>query len=150
MERLAIGTGTTHIDQTTVTKIVDAAVQYGEKRQISKRTFEFKWHNYTVIMSKSLRTILDVAISDDETCDVVTVHPDVVSILAKKCPNLDYFEIQKLALRAKETARFSAKKNEYRQQFTYEYAGCRIVFASNHSTIVEMQCYEPSALRMLH
>jgi len=152
MERLVKLTGNRNIDQMTVTKIVDAAIQCGEKRQISKRTFEFKWGNYTVIMSKSMRTILDVTISEaainDDSGDVITVHPDVVSILAKKCPTLDYFKIQKLAHGAKETARFSAKKNEYRQQFTYEYAGCRIVFASNHSTIVEMQCYDPSALRM--
>jgi len=97
-------------------------------------------------MSKSCRTILDVAIGKTTDEDVITVHPDVVSILAKKCPNLDYFKIQKLAEEAKQTARYSAKKNEYRQQFTYEYAGCRIVFASNHSTIVEMQCQDPSAL----
>jgi len=145
MERLTQVTGT-NMDQDTVTNIVDRAIQSGEKRQISKRTFAFQWQKYTVIMSKSCRTILDVAIGKTTDEDVITVHPDVVSILAKKCPNLDYFKIQKLAEEAKQTARYSAKKNEYRQQFTYEYAGCRIVFASNHSTIVEMQCQDPSAL----
>jgi len=152
MERLAkmAQSGVT-IDERYVTEIVDNAIHYGVKRQISKRTFEFKTKQYTVIMSKSLRTILDVAIADGVNgvhSEVVTVHPDVVSILAKKCPTLDYFQIQRLAYSAKETGRFTAKKNEYRKQFTYEHAGCRIVFASNHSTIVEMQCCDPSALQL--
>jgi len=147
MERLSAVTGCSTINESFVTQIVDAAIQYGAKRQISKRTFEFKWQRYTVIMSKSLRTILDVAVSANEgATEVISVHPDVVSILAKKCPVLDYFTIQRLAGGAKQTSRFSAKKNEYRQQFTYEFAGCRIVFASNHSTIVEMQCHDLSAL----
>jgi len=125
---------------------VDSAITQGIKRQISKRTFEFKWGRYTVIMSKSLRTILDVTVERALSDDVVTVHPDVVSILAKKCPLLDYFTIQRLARSAKNTAQFVTKKKEYRQQFTYEFAGCHIVFASNHSTIVEMQCRDSSAL----
>jgi len=149
MERLAKMTGSpVTVDERYVTEIVDNAIRFGAKRQISKRTFEFRWKQYTVIMSKSLRTILDVAIGNGVNgvqSKVVTVHPDVVSILAKKCPTLDYFQIQRLAYCAKETGRFSAKKNEYRKQFTYEHAGCRIVFASNHSTIVEMQCLDPSA-----
>lgn len=151
MERLSKMTGPGIVNEQYVTEIVDKAIEFGIKRQISKRTFEFRWNQYTVIMSKSLRTILDVAIGDEVNgvqSEVVTVHPDVVSILAKKCPSLDYFYIQRLAYGAKKTGRFSAKKNEYRKQFTYEYAGTRIVFASNHSTIVEMQCHDPAAMQM--
>lgn len=150
MERLEAVTGCS-VSEQFVTQIVDNAIQCGARRQISKRTFEFKWQRYTVIMSKSLKTILDVAFQpvDGGNNEVISVHPDVVSILAKRCPVLDYFTIQKLAAGAKQTARFSSKKNEYRQQFTYEFAGCRVVFASNHSTIVEMQCSDSSALRAL-
>merc|ERR1719385_538181 len=144
MERIAKCEPKAQVTESYVMDIVSSALTMGVKRQISKRTFSFTWNKYTAVMSKSLKTILDVAVVRDG--EVVTVHPDVVSILAKKCPSLDYFKIQRLAEEAKQTARYSAKKNEYRQQFTYEYAGCRIVFASNHSTIVEMQCQDPSAL----
>jgi len=140
LERLAKVTGCSNLTESAVIQIVDRAIRCGAKRQISKRTFAFQWQRYTVIMSKSLKTILDVAWNGNVGGgEVVTVHPDVVSILAKKCPDLDYFAIQELARCAKRTGRFSVKKNEYRQQFTYAAGGYRIVFASNHSTIVEMQ-----------
>jgi len=143
IERMKRINGTKPIDSDYVIDIVDRSIKNGVKRQISKRTFEFKWKSYTIIMSKSLKTILDVTLSDDK--DIITVHPDVVSIISKKCPILDYFTIQKVANRAKLTAAFTTKKNDYRQQFIYDYCGCRIVFASNHTTIVEMQCNDNSA-----
>eukprot|EP00485_Elphidium_margaritaceum_P018639 CAMPEP_0202726174 /NCGR_PEP_ID=MMETSP1385-20130828/184476_1 /ASSEMBLY_ACC=CAM_ASM_000861 /TAXON_ID=933848 /ORGANISM="Elphidium margaritaceum" /LENGTH=576 /DNA_ID=CAMNT_0049392387 /DNA_START=73 /DNA_END=1803 /DNA_ORIENTATION=+ len=132
------------IDSDYVLRIVDNAIKHGRKRQISKRTFEFKWDAFTVIMSKSLRTILDVVCSTDP--DVITVHPDVVSIVSKKSSQLQYRTIQALAKWAKTSVSFITKKNDYRQQFIYEYCGCRFVFASNHATIVEMQCSDFSAL----
>jgi len=139
MERLSKMMGGSNITESMVIQIVDRVIRCGTKRQISKRTFAFQCQRYTVIMSKSLKTILDVAVNGNGRGEVVTVHPDVVSILAKKCPDLDYFTIQKMADSAKRTRRFTVKKNEYRQQFTYEFEGHRIVFASNHSTIVEME-----------
>jgi len=157
MERLAKVTGCSPVTESNVIEIVDGAIRCGSKRQISKRTFAFQWERYTVIMSKSLKTILDVAVKGNGDRngngggvrgEVVTVHPDVVSILAKKCPDLDYFTIQKLADSAKRTGRFSVKKNDYRKQYRYEFAGCHIVFASNHSTIVEMQCVDHNALSL--
>eukprot|EP01084_Bolivina_argentea_P110843 197853_1 len=96
------------IDSDYILEIVDSSIKNGKKRQISKRTFEFKWANYTIIMSKSLKTILDVTRSTDK--DIITVHPDVVSIISKKCPVLDYFTIQKLANKAKLTRTFTTKK----------------------------------------
>lgn len=132
------------IDSDYIINIVDKSIKFGTKRQISKRTFEFKWQSYTIIMSKSLKTILDVTLSND--LEIITVHPDVVSIISKKCPQLDYFTIQKVAKQAKLKAAFTTKKNDYRQQFIYDYCGCRIVFASNHTTIVEMQCNDTSAI----
>ena len=132
------------IDSDYIIDIVDNSIKFGVKRQISKRTFEFKWKSYTIIMSKSLKTILDVTLSTEK--DIITVHPDVVSIISKKCPMLDYFTIQKVAKSAKLKASFTTKKNDYRQQFIYDYCGCRIVFASNHTTIVEMQCNDTSAI----
>jgi len=148
MERLSKVLGRSDITESMVIQIVDGAIRCGAKRQISKRTFAFQWQGYTVIMSKSLKTILDVAVNGNGEEEVVTVHPDVVSILAKKCPNLDYFTIQNMAGCAKRTGRFTVKKNEYRKQYRYEFAGCHIVFASNHSTIVEMQCVDRCALSM--
>eukprot|EP00488_Nonionellina_sp_1-RS-2012_P001582 TRINITY_DN256_c0_g1_i1.p1 TRINITY_DN256_c0_g1~~TRINITY_DN256_c0_g1_i1.p1 ORF type:complete len:408 (-),score=75.91 TRINITY_DN256_c0_g1_i1:644-1867(-) len=71
------------VDTDFIIQIVDNCIKYGAKRQISKRTFEFKWKSYTIIMSKSLKTILDVTVSMNK--DVITVHPDVVSIISKKC-----------------------------------------------------------------
>lgn len=145
MERLAKCEPTAQVTGDYVAEIVSSALRFGDKRQISKRTFSFTWQRYTVVMSKSLRTILDVAVSREgqsNADDVVTVHPDVVSILAKKCPSLDYFAIQRIAEEAKRAGSFTTKKNDYRQQFIYDFAGYRIVFASNHSTIVEMQCSE--------
>jgi len=136
----------TAIDSECIIEIVDNSIKYGSKRQISKRTFEFKWNSYTCIMSKSLKTILDVTLSTD--AEIITVHPDVVSIISKKCPQLDYFTIQKLAKQAKATRACTTKKNDYRQQFIYDCCGCRIVFASNHTTIVEMQCNDPSAIQL--
>jgi len=133
------------IDAEYVVDIVDKAIQYGNKRQISKRTFEFKWRQYIVIMSKSLKTILDVSIGSRN--DLITVHPDVVSIISKKCPLLNYFNIRKVAELAKRNGSFMTKKNDYRQQFIYNFVGCRIVFASNHCTIVEMQCNDYSMMK---
>jgi len=141
MERLAKSEPTAQVTGDFVAEIVSSALRMGVKRQISKRTFSFSWDKYTVVMSKSLKTILDVAVSR-EGQEVITVHPDVVSILAKKCPSLDYFAIQRVAERAKQSGKFTTKKNDYRQQFIYDFAGYRIVFASNHSMIVEMQLSE--------
>jgi hypothetical protein len=143
MKANAMGTNTS-VDTELIIHIVDNSIKNGVKRQISKRTFEFKWQSYTIIMSKSLKTILDVTMSSD--VDVITVHPDVVSIISKKCPVLDYVTIQRLAKEAKVSASFTTKKNDYRQQFIYDFCGCRIVFASNHTTIVEMQCNDGTAL----
>jgi len=134
------------IDADYVVDIVDMAIKYGTKRQISKRTFEFQWRQYTVIMSKSLKTILDVSISNDPR-NLVTVHPDVVSIISKKCAMLNYFNIRKVAELAKRNGSYMTKKNDYRQQFIYNFCGCRIVFASNHCTIVEMQCNDYSMMK---
>lgn len=133
------------IDADYIIDIVDAAIKQGVKRQISKRTFEFKWMNYTVIMSKSLKTILDVSMSSNP--NIITVHPDVVSIISKKCQRLNYFKIRQLAEYAKSNGSYVSKKNDYRQQFIYNFCGCRIVFASNHSTIVEMQCNDYSIMK---
>eukprot|EP01084_Bolivina_argentea_P175229 303499_1 len=146
IERMKANTrgSNTNVDTELILHIVDNSIKHGAKRQISKRTFEFKWQSYTIIMSKSLKTILDVTMSSDR--DVITVHPDVVSIIAKKCPVLDYVTIQRLAKEAKVSAPFTTKKNDYRQQFIYDFCGCRIVFASNHTTIVEMQCNDATAL----
>jgi len=140
MERIAKCEPEAQVTESYVMDIVSSALTMGVKRQISKRTFSFTWGKYTAVMSKSLKTILDVAVVRDG--EVVTVHPDVVSILAKKCPSLDYFEIQRIAKRAKQSGEFEEKKKDYRKQFIYDFEGYRIVFASNHSTIVEMQCNE--------
>lgn len=135
------------IDADYVVEIVDCAIKYGVKRQISKRTFEFKWRQYVVIMSKSLKTILDVSLAAPNCAsELITVHPDVVSIISKKCQRLNYFNIRKVAEMAKCNGLFITKKNEYRQQFIYNFCGCRIVFASNHCTIVEMQCNDYSLM----
>jgi len=140
MERIAKCEPEAQVTESYVMDIVSSALTMGVKRQISKRTFSFTWGKYTAVMSKSLKTILDVAVVRDG--EVVTVHPDVVSILAKKCPSLDYFKIQRIAKRAKQSGEFEEKKKDYRKQFIYDFEGYRIVFASNHSTIVEMQCSE--------
>ena len=140
IERLKKLTDSETFSEERIIKIVDESLKKGTRRKISKRTFEFKWMNYTMIMSKSLQTILDFTVSptiNDE--NVITVHPDVVSIIKKSHKFLDYFEIQRIAQRAKLSGCFTTKKKDYRQQFIYEYSGCRIVFASNHSTIVEMK-----------
>lgn len=143
MERLSQCEPSAKVTGEYVAEIVFYAVKSGVKRQISKRTFSFSWDRYTVVMSKSLKTILDVAVArEGEAGEVVTVHPDVVSILAKRHPSLDYFEIQRVAEKAKESGEFTTKKNDYRRQFIYDFKGYHIVFASNHSTIVEMQCRE--------
>jgi len=133
------------IDSEYIIDVVDAAIKHGKKRQISKRTYEFKYMGYTVIMSKSLKTILDVSLSNNP--QIITVHPDVVSIISKKCPVLSYFNILKVAQWAKNNGSFLTKKNDYRQQFIYNFCGCRIVFASNHCTIVEMQCNDYSMMK---
>merc|ERR1719400_3033368 len=114
MERLSKVLGRSDITESMVIQIVDGAIRCGAKRQISKRTFAFQWQGYTGIMSKSLKTILDVAVNGNGEEEVVTVHPDVVSILAKKCPNLDYFAIQRVAELAKQSGKFTTKKNDYR------------------------------------
>merc|ERR1711902_280711 len=80
IERMKRINGTKPIDSDYVIDIVDRSIKNGVKRQISKRTFEFKWKSYTIIMSKSLKTILDVTLSDDK--DIITVHQDVVSIIS--------------------------------------------------------------------
>jgi hypothetical protein len=147
MERMKLICGQS-VDTAYIVEIVDKSIKQGVKRQISKRTFEFKYQSYTIIMSKSLKTILDVTLSPENDHDIITVHPDVVSIISKKYPILDYFTIQKLANQAKLTKTFTTKKNDYRQQFIYDFCGCRIVFASNHTTIVEMQCNDPKSLNL--
>lgn len=147
MERIAKCVPSEQVSEAVVMRIVSKALSMGVKRQISKRTFSFMvmiaGRTYTVVMSKSLKTILDVSVAPEGkegNGEVVTVHPDVVSILAKKCPLLDYFKIQEIAGKAKVSGVFEEKKQAYRKQFIYEFEGYRIVFASNHSTIVEMQC----------
>jgi len=124
-----------------VAQIVSSAVRLGVKRQISKRTFSFLWDKYTVVMSSSLKTILDVAVPRDgqQACEVITVHPDVATIMAKKA-SLDYFAIQRVAEHVKQACKCTTKKSDYRRQFIYDFAGWRIVFASNHSMVLEMRC----------
>merc|ERR1740123_646422 len=96
-----------------------------------------------MIMSKSLKTILDFSVNADGSGsgeEVITVHPDVVSIICKKYKFLDYSSIQRVAKDAKLNSSFTTKKKEYRKQYIYSYGAYKIVFASNHTTIVEMQC----------
>merc|ERR1712048_204008 len=97
-----MGTDSKTFSAEYIIRIVDNGIKKGTKRKISKRTFEFKWDVYTIIMSKSLKTILDFTISSNANDDsAITVHPDVVSIITKRHKFLNYFSIQKLAKEAK-------------------------------------------------
>jgi len=140
VDRLRQLTNSSYYSEEIILKIVDETMKNGTKRKISKRTFEFKHGMYTMIMSKSLNTILDFAVAkDDDDGDVITVHPDVVSIVSKSHKFLNYFSIQDIAKKAKLNGEFTKQKHDYRQQFSYSYNGWRIVFASNHTTIVEFK-----------
>jgi len=149
INRLMRLTNSSHYTEERILKIVDDAIKHGTKRKISKRTYEFKHNCYTMIMSKSMKTILDFTISSKDD-SVITVHPDVVSIVAKTYKFLDYFRIRDIAESAKLNGQYTTKKNDYRQQYSYEYSGCRVVFASNHATIVEFKCNDPSLLKSIY
>eukprot|EP01083_Nonionella_stella_P151110 482430_1 len=112
----------TNVDNELILHIVDNSIKHVAKRQISKLTFEYKLQSYTIIMSKSLKTILYVTMSSDRV--VISVHPYVVSIIANNCPVFDYVTIQRLANEAKVSSPFTTKKNDYRKQFIYDFCVC--------------------------